>query len=108
MPDVGAQRAPDQGPGHDLHPVPLLQLHGGRGHLPAPVVLQPARAGVDAADRAGPVPRAALALAGAGPTGGEGAGGATPGRTGEMAFSTSYLQGCWCFGVFFFFSVYPF
>ena len=27
--DVGAEWHPDQGSGHDLHPVPLLLLHGG-------------------------------------------------------------------------------
>ena len=32
---MGEKRAPDQGPGHDLHPVQLCQLDGGPGHLPA-------------------------------------------------------------------------
>ena len=62
VPDVGEKRPPDQGPGHDLHPVPLLQLHGGRGHLPAAAVLRAPGAGSDVADSAGPVSRPALAL----------------------------------------------
>ena len=32
---VGQERAPDQGPGHDLHPMSFLQVDGGRGPVPA-------------------------------------------------------------------------
>ncbi len=66
VPDVGAKRPSDQGPGDDLHPVPLLQLDGGRGHVPAAAVLRAPGAGGDAAYGARPLPRAALALLGPG------------------------------------------
>ena len=85
MPDVCAQRPADQVPGHDLHPVPLLQLYGGRGHLPVAAVLQPAGAGPAVADGVGPVPRTALALPGARPEQRrQGDGGAATRRAGEI------------------------
>ena len=39
---LGPERSPDQGPGDDLHPVPLLQVHGRRRPLLAPGFGHPA------------------------------------------------------------------
>lgn len=33
---VGSERSANKGPGYDLHPVSLLQVHGGRRPLPPP------------------------------------------------------------------------
>ena len=35
---LGPERSPDQGPGDDVHPVPLLQVDGRRRPVPAPGV----------------------------------------------------------------------
>ena len=35
---VGEERAADQGSGDDLHPVSLLQLDGGRRHVPITIM----------------------------------------------------------------------